>query len=103
MILRAIYKRFYRKEDLWTFVFRKWLKSHLEENGDIINYYEIMDYLKHHMQEDIGSWEEKDVKDKVKDWYIRTVTHPPKPSEPPKSSETETEPALELPENEIKK
>ncbi|QEF95274.1 hypothetical protein FVF72_08995 [Methanothermobacter sp. KEPCO-1] len=93
-----------QKEDLWTSLFRKWLEQYLKEHGDIIiNYHEIMNYLKHHMQEDIGSWEEKDVEYKVKDWYIGTVNHPPKPSEPPKSSETETEPEPELPENEIKK
>jgi hypothetical protein len=63
-----------QKEALWIEIFKKWLEPSLTKNGDLIDYSDVMKYLKQHLQEDMGSWDENDVKDKVKDWYINLIT-----------------------------
>ena len=67
-----------QKEALWIETFKKWLEPSLtkyeDKYKDLIDYLDVMNYLKHHLQEDMGSWDENDVKDKVKDWCINLIT-----------------------------
>ena len=60
-------------------LFIKWLKSIEGVKISSEDIEVVIEYIKRNMQEEVASWTEDKVREKVKDWYIRKITpkHPP--------------------------
>lgn len=64
-------------------MFKKWLKSieGIEISSEDIE--EVIDYIRKNMQEEVASWTEGKVREKVKDWKLKELLKTSKRIEKP--------------------